>query len=39
VRVVAGGAAIEAHGLRNRYGDVVALDDGLRSRRNPTTTP
>ena len=27
MRVVAGGAAIEAHGLRKRYGDVVALDE------------
>ena len=27
MRVVVGGAAIEAHGLRKRYGDVVALDE------------
>ena len=27
MRVVAGGAAIEAHGLRKRYGDVLALDE------------
>ena len=27
MRLVAGGAAIESHGLRKRYGDVVALDE------------
>jgi ABC-2 type transport system ATP-binding protein len=27
VRAVSGGAAIETHGLRKRYGDVVALDE------------